>query len=92
MFPLVEDRFCEQPLNLRQSKDGFRKSVELHLRQSFHRGSYAFHGSATSDEPMGALSPFTFFTVGNPIFVLLHFVLKLGKLLLTGGPFGFQLG
>ena len=54
--------------------------------------SLALHSSAASDEPMGALSPFAFFTVGNPIFVLLHFVLKLGKLLLTGGPFVFQLG
>ena len=89
---MVVDRFCEQPLNLRQCKDGFRKRVELHLGQSFHRGSYAFHGSATSDEPMGALSAFAFLAVGNAVFVLLYLVLKLGKLLFTGCSFGFQLG
>ena len=89
---MIVDCFRKQSLNLRQSKDGFRKSVELHLRQNLHRGSHALHSSATSDKPMGALSPFAFFTVGNPIFVLLHFVLKLGKLLLTGGSFSFQLG
>ena len=85
------ERFCKQSLNLRQSKDGFYKSVELHLSQSLYRGSNALHSSATGNEPMGALSSFAFLTIGNPIFVLLHFVLKLGKLLLTGGPFGFQL-
>ena len=86
------DCFRKQNLNLWQSKDGFRKSVELHFRQNLHPRSHAFHSGTTGDEPVSALSPFAFFTVGNPIFVLLHFVLKLGKLLLTGGPFGFQLG
>ena len=86
------DCFRKHSLNFWQGKDGFCKSVELHLRQYLHRGSNTLHSGSTGNEPMGALSPFAFFTVGNPIFVLLHFVLKLGKLLLTGGPFGFQLG
>ena len=85
------DCFRKQSLNLRQCKDGFRKRVELHLGQSFHRGSYAFHGSATSDEPMGALSAFAFLTIGNAVFILLHFVLKLDKLPFAGCPLGFQL-
>ena len=86
------DCFRKQSLNLRQSKDGFRKSVELHFRQNLHRGSHAFHSSATSDEPMGALLPFAFLTIGNPVFALLHFVLELNKLPFTRGSFGFQLG
>ena len=86
------DCFRKQSLNLRQGKDGFCKSVELHLGQSLYRGSHALHGGTTGDEPVSALSPFAFFTVGNPIFVLLHFVLKLGKLPFTRGSFGFQLG
>ena len=85
------DCFRKQSLNLRQGKDRFRKSIELHLGQNLCRGSNTLHGGTTGDEPVGALLPFAFLTVGNPIFVLLHFVLKLGKLLLTGGPFGFQL-
>ena len=88
---MIVDCFRKQSLNLRQSKDGFRKSVELHLRQNPHPGSYAFHSSATSDEPMGALLPFAFLTIGNAVFVLLHFVLKLNKLPFTRGSFGFQL-
>ena len=92
MFPLVEDRFCEQPLNLRQIKDGFRERVELHFRQSLHGRSYTLHGSATSDKPMGALSSFALLTVGNAVFVLLHLVLELGKLPFTDGTFGFQFG
>ena len=86
------DCFRKQTLNLRQSKDGFRKSKELHLRQSFHRRSHAFYGSATGNEPMGSLSPFAFLTVGNPVFVLLLLVLKLNKLPFTGGSLCFQLG
>ena len=86
------DCFRKQSLNLRQRKDGFHKRVELHLRQNLHRGSHAFHSSATSDEPMGALSAFAFLAVGNPIFILLHLVLKLNKLPFTRGSFGFQLG
>ena len=85
------DCFRKQNLNLWQSKDGFRKSVELHLRQNLHRGSHAFHSSATSDEPMGALSTFAFLTIGNAVFILLHFVLKLDKLPFAGCPLGFQL-
>ena len=73
----------KQSLNLRQSKDGFRKSVELHLRQSLYRGSNTLHSSATGDEPVRALPPFTFLAVGNPVFILLCLVLKLGKLLLV---------
>ena len=68
------------------------KSVELHLGQSLYRGSNALHSSATGNEPMGAFLPFTFLTVGNAVFVLLHFVLKLGKLPFTGCPLSFQLG
>ena len=86
------DCLRKQSLNLRQSKDGFRKSVELHLRQSLYRGSHALHSSATSDKPVGALSAFAFLAVGNPIFVLLHFVLKLDKLTFTSGTLRFQLG
>ena len=86
------DCFRKQSLNLRQSKDGFCKSVELHLRQYLHRGSNTLHSGSTGNEPMGALSPFALFTVGNPIFVLLHFVLKLNKLPFTGCPLGFQFG
>ena len=86
------DCFRKQNLNLWQSKDGFHESIELHLRQNLYRGSNTLHSGTTGDKSVRALSPFAFFTVGNPIFVLLHFVLKLGKLLLTGGPFGFQLG
>ena len=89
---MIVDCFRKQSLNLRQSKDGFRKSVELHLRQNLHPGSHAFHGGTTGNEPVSTLSPFAFFTVGNPIFVLLHFVLKLSQLLLTGCLLGFQLG
>ena len=84
--------FRKQSLNLRQSKDGFCKSVELHLRQYLHRGSNTLHSGSTGNEPMGALSPFTFLTVGNPVFILLHLVLKLNKLPFTRGSFGFQLG
>ena len=86
------DCFRKQSLNLRQSKDGFCKSVELHLRQYLHRGSNTLHSGSTGNEPMGALSPFIFLTVGNPVFILLHLVLKLNKLPFTRGSFGFQLG
>ena len=86
------DCFRKQSLNLRQCKDGFRKSVELHLRQNLHPGSHALHSSATSDKPVGALSAFAFLAVGNPVFVLLHFVLKLNKLPFTGASLRFQLG
>ena len=84
------DCFRKQNLNLRQCKDGFRKSVELHFRQNLHPRSHAFHSGTTGDEPVSALSPFAFFTVGNPIFVLLGLALELSQLLLTGGPLGFQ--
>ena len=86
------DCFRKQSLNLRQSKDGFRKGVELHLRQSLYRGSHAFHSGTTGNEPVRALSPFAFLAVGNPVFILLHLVLKLNKLSFTRGSFGFQLG
>ena len=86
------DCFRKQRLNLRQGKDGFRKSVELHLRQYLHRGSNTLHSGSTGNEPVGALSPFAFLTIGNPVFILLHLVLKLNKLPFTGGPFRFQLG
>ena len=86
------DCFRKQSLNLRQSKDGFRKSVELHFRQNLHPGSHAFHSGTAGDEPVSTLSPFAFLTVGNPVFILLHLVLKLNKLPFTRGSFGFQLG
>ena len=86
------DRFCEQPLNLRQCKDGFCKSVELHFRQNLHRGSDAFYGGTAGDEPVGAFLPLAFIAVGNPVFVLLCLVLELNKLPFTGGTFVFQLG
>ena len=86
------DCFRKQSLNLRQSKDGFRKSVELHFRQNLHRGSHAFHGGSTGDKSVRALSPFAFLAVGNTVFILLHLVLKLNKLPFTRGSFGFQLG
>ena len=85
------DCFRKQSLNLRQSKDGFCKSVELHLRQYLHRGSNTLHSGSTGNEPMGSLSPFAFLTVGNPVFILLHLVLELDKLPFTGCPLGFQL-
>ena len=84
--------FRKQSLNLRQSKDGFCKSIELHLGQSLYRGSNALYSSTTSDKPMGALSPFAFLTVGNPVFILLYLVLELDKLPFTRGSFDFQLG
>ena len=86
------DCFRKQNLNLRQSKDRFRKSVELHFRQSLYRGSYALYSGTTGDEPVSALLPFAFLTVGNPVFILLHLVLKLNKLPFTGDTFVFQLG
>ena len=86
------DCFRKQSLNLRQGKDGFRKSVELHFRQIFHSRSDTLHSGTTGDEPMGALSPFAFLTISNAVFILLCFVLKLDKLPFTGCPFGFQLG
>ena len=86
------DCFRKQSLNLRQGKDGFCKSVELHLGQSLYRGSHTFHSGTTSDKPMGAFLPFTFLTVGNAVFVLLRFVLKLDKLPFTGSSLHFQLG
>ena len=86
------DCFRKQSLNLRQSKDGFRKSVELHFRQNLHPGSHAFHSGTAGDEPVRALSSFSFLAVGNAIFILLHFVLKLSKLPFTGCPLSFQLG
>ena len=86
------DCLRKQSLNLRQSKDGFRKSVELHLCQSLYRGGHTFHGGSTGDEPVRALSSFSFLAVGNAIFILLHFVLKLSKLPFTGCPLSFQLG
>ena len=89
---MIVDCFRKQSLNLRQSKDGFCKSVELHLRQSLYGGSHALHGGTTGDEPVSALLPFAFLTVGNPVFILLHLVLKLNKLSFTRGSFGFQLG
>ena len=55
--------FRKQSLNLRQSKDRFCKSIELHLGQSLYRGSHALHSGTTGDEPVSALSPFAFFTV-----------------------------
>ena len=89
---MIVDCFRKQSLNLRQGKDGFRKSVELHFGQSLHRGSNTLHSGTTGDKPMGALSPFTFLAVGNAVFVLLHLVLELNELLLAGCPLGFQLG
>lgn len=86
------DCFRKQSLNLRQSKDGFRKSVELHFCQSLHGRSHAFHGGTTGDEPVGAFSAFAFLTVGNPVFLLLYLVLELDKLPFTGGFLRFQLG
>lgn len=86
------DCFRKQSLNLRQSKDRFRKSVELYLSQNLHRGSHAFHSSATGDKSMRALPPFAFLTIGNAVFILLRLVLELSQLLLTGCPLGFQLG
>ena len=86
------DCFRKQSLNLRQGKDGFCKSVELHLRQSLYGGSHALHGGTTGDEPVSALLPFAFLTIGNPVLVLLHLVLELRQFLLAGGPLGFQLG
>lgn len=86
------DCFRKQSLNLRQSKDGFRKSVELHFCQSLHGRSHAFHGGTTGDKAVGALSPFAFLTVGNPVFILLYLVLELDKLPFTGGFLRFQLG
>ena len=41
---------------------------------------------------LGALSPFAFLTVGNPVFILLYLVLELDKLPFTGGFLRFQLG
>ena len=41
---------------------------------------------------MGAFSPFAFLTISNAAFILLCFVLKLGKLPFTGCPLSFQLG
>ena len=86
------DCFRKQSLNLRQSKDGFHKSIELHLRQIFHSRSDTLHSSTTGNEPVSALSPFAFLAVGNAVFVLLHLVLELGKLPFTDGTFGFQFG
>ena len=86
------DCFRKQSLNLRQSKDGFCKSIELHLSQIFHSGSHALHGGTTGDEPVRALLPFAFLTVGNPVFILLYLVLELDKLPFTRGSFDFQLG
>ena len=86
------DCFRKQSLNLRQSKDGFCKSIELHLGQSLHRGSNALYSSTTGDKPMGSLSPFAFLTISNAVFVLLCLVLELNKLPFTGGTFVFQLG
>ena len=62
------DCFRKQSLNLRQSKDGFRKSVELHFCQSLNGRSHAFHGGTTGDEPVSALLPFAFLTIGNGVF------------------------
>ena len=89
---MVMECFRKHSLHLRQCKDGFRKSIELHLRQSLYHGSHALHSSATSDEPVSALSPFAFLTVGNAVFILLNLVLELSQLLLTSCPIGFQLG
>ena len=86
------DCFRKQSLNLRQSKDGFRKSVELHVCQSLHGRSRAFHGGTTGDKAVGALSAFAFLAVGNAVFILLYLVLELNELPFTGGSFGFQLG
>ena len=83
--------FRKHSLNFWQGKDGFCKSVELHLGQSLYRGSHALYSSTTGDEPVSALLPFAFLTVGNPVFILLHLVLELDKLLFTGCPLGFQL-
>ena len=74
---MLVDCFRKQSLHLRQSKDGFRKSVELHFRQSLYRGSHALYSGTTGDEPVSALLPFAFLTVGNPVFILLCLVLKL---------------
>ena len=84
--------FRKHSLNFWQGKDGFCKGIELYLGQSLYRGSYTLHGGTTGDEPVSALLPFAFLTVGNPVFILLHLVLKLNKLPFTGGTFVFQLG
>ena len=84
--------FRKQSLHLRQSKDGFCKGIELHLRQIFHSGSHAFHGGTTGDKSVRTLSPFALLTVGNAVFILLHLVLELGKLPFTDGTLGFQFG
>ena len=84
--------FRKHSLNFWQGKDGFCKSVELHLGQSLYRGSHALHSGTTGDEPVSALLPFAFLTVGNLVFILLHLVLKLNKPSFTRGSFGFQLG
>ena len=84
--------FRKQSLNLRQSKDGFCKSIELHLGQSLYRRSNALHSGTTSDKSMSTLSPFAFLAVGNPVSILLYLVLELDKLPFTDGTFGFQFG
>ena len=86
------DCFRKQSLNLRQSKDGFHESIELHLRQNLYRGSNTLHSGTTGDKSVRALSPFTFLAVGNAVFVLLHLVLELNELLFVGCPLSFQLG
>ena len=81
----------EQTLDFRQSKCFFRKGVELGFGQNLCQRLHAFDGRATGDEPVDPLAAVAFLVVAAAVFQLLLFVLKLGKLALLSGDFGFQL-
>ena len=74
------DRFRQQALDLRQVKNLFGKGIELGFGQSFCQRCDALNGSATGDEPVRPLAPFSPFVVGGAVFEPLNFVLLLRKL------------
>ena len=89
---MLVDGLHEQALDLRQGEGFFHEGIELRFTQNLCQRGYAFNGCSTGNEPVRPFPAVTFFVVGGTVFKLLLFVPELGKLTLTGGDLGFQLG
>ena len=86
------DRFHEQALDLRDNKSFFRKGVKLGFGQNLCQRCDALNGCATGDKVVRPLAPITFFVVGDTVFKLLLFVLKLREPAFIFRFLCFQLG
>ena len=88
---MAADSFREQSLRVRQRKDLFDKSVKVGFAQSLCLRCNALNDSATGDEPVRPLAPFSLFIVGDAVFKALDFVLFLCKLAFNFLFLGLQL-